>query len=63
MERNKRKYKTKHIQQWLKTILKYIPIGNIKLLPDYLHEGIDCEPSMAPVILSDILHSLYNTEK
>ena len=48
------------------TILKYLPLSNSssnsQLLPEYLQEGIDCEPSMAPVILSDVLHSMYNNE-
>ena len=43
------------------TICKYSPMNNEKVLPTYLQKSIDCEPSMAPVILSDVLHSLYNS--
>jgi hypothetical protein len=45
------------------TVCRYQPISNTAILPEYLHRGIDCEPSMAPVILSDVLHAVYETAK
>jgi hypothetical protein len=45
------------------TVCRYLPISNTDILPEYLHRGIDCEPSMAPVILSDVLHAVYETAK
>ena len=45
------------------TVCKYVPMVNEKILPEYLQHSIDCEPSMAPVILSDVLHNLYNEKQ
>ena len=45
------------------TVCRYEPMVNEKILPEYLQRGINCEPSMAPVILSDVLHNLYNEAK
>jgi hypothetical protein len=42
-------------------VCRYEPISNAQVLPEYLHKAIDCELSMAPVILSDVLHAVYET--
>jgi hypothetical protein len=42
-------------------VCRYEPITNAQVLPQYLHKAIDCELSMAPVILSDVLHAVYET--
>jgi len=42
-------------------VCRYEPITNAQVLPEYLHKAIDCELSMAPVILSDVLHAVYET--
>lgn len=39
--------------------LKYTPGANIQALPDYLHNAIEFEAGMAPVLLGDVLNSVF----
>jgi hypothetical protein len=39
--------------------LKYTPGANIQVLPDYLHNTIEFEAGMAPVLLGDVLNSMF----
>ena len=41
------------------TNLKYTPSANIHVLPDYLHNSIEFEPGMTPVLLGDVLNSMF----
>jgi len=41
------------------TNVKYIPCANIHVLPDYLHNTIEFEPGMSPVLLGDVLNSMF----
>ena len=40
--------------------IQYLPIANANLLPEYLQSEISFQENIAPVLLGDILHSLYN---
>ena len=42
--------------------IHYAPIANANLLPEYLHSEISFESDMAPVLMGDILQSLYEDE-
>jgi len=40
------------------------PKGNVRLLPDYLQQGdIVCESSTVPVLMADVLQTLYKEEE
>ena len=41
------------------TSIKYTPIANITVLPEYLHSAIEFEPGMAPVLLGDVLNTIF----
>ena len=41
------------------TSCHFVPLANIESLPDYIQTPIDFEPNMAPVLLADVLSSLY----
>ena len=45
------------------TEVQYAPLANINLLPDYLQNKITCEKPMVPVMLGDILQSLFEEEE
>jgi hypothetical protein len=40
-------------------ICNFVPLVNQDIMPAYLQSAIDCEPSMAPVILTDVMQALY----
>jgi hypothetical protein len=40
--------------------IQYVPTANADLLPEYLQSEISFEENIAPVLLGDILHSLYD---
>lgn len=39
--------------------ISYVPLANISLLPEYLQGEIACEKAAVPVIIGDILQSLF----
>lgn len=43
----------------VETSCHFVPLANIESLPDYIQTPIDFEPNMAPVLLSDVLSTLY----
>lgn len=45
-----------------KDLIHFHPTVNIDMLPEYLRAQIAFEPNMAPVLMGDILQSLYEEE-
>ncbi len=45
------------------TDFQFIPVANVNMLPEYLQSEIFCESIMAPVLMGDILQSLYEEDK
>lgn len=45
------------------TDFQFTPVANIDMLPEYLQCEIFCESKMAPVLMGDILQSLYDEEE
>ena len=61
------KNNVKKVSSRFKIVLKegepnidFAPIANPNLLPEYLREEIECESAMLPVIMGDVLQSLYD---